>query len=389
MTDRGIFSASNYALLRKPLTQQIGQLLFQSVVLPFNMQAQTQTNWCWAATSTSVSHYYFFFSHWTQCLVANGELGHSDCCSSPVPSPCNVSWYLDRALQRTLNLDHMVTGTISFQDIKAQIDSGRVIGVRIGWLNDGGHFLAIRGYSEIGTRQYVDVDDPIFGKSHLPLSTFSSGYQGNGAWTHTYFTKRWPPLPFILPELTATAIDKIIELRPLLAIKRGERSVEPKLAENTSLSTPHHVYVANPKDLLVAGEDPVPLLLPTNIRVIETEGEKPKAFYDLSLTAASDIASLSEDAATIELLRAGLAAATKLLPEGGETPELRFLRIPALYVEAFWLHFKDAKKDIYVPVRGIGLFEVAQPVRVEKFVATVRKATNERTSHPGDDTIAP
>ena len=43
------------------------------------------------------------WSTWTQCRVANGELGHSDCCNSPLPLACNVPWYLDQALTRTNN----------------------------------------------------------------------------------------------------------------------------------------------------------------------------------------------------------------------------------------------------------------------------------------------
>jgi len=70
--------------------------LIQSRQLAFAMQAQTESNWCWAAASTSVSHYYWFLSTWTQCRVANAELGRGDCCASPAPGPCNVPWYLDR-----------------------------------------------------------------------------------------------------------------------------------------------------------------------------------------------------------------------------------------------------------------------------------------------------
>jgi hypothetical protein len=78
----------------------VGELIFQTASLPFNMEAQTQTNWCWAATAKSVSHYFFKRSPWTQCKVASAELGLT-CCVSPVPSACNVSWFLDRALTRT------------------------------------------------------------------------------------------------------------------------------------------------------------------------------------------------------------------------------------------------------------------------------------------------
>src|SRR6266513_228265 len=77
--------------------------LFQSKQLTFAMQAQTQSNWCWAATSTSVSLYYWSRSGWTQCRVANAELGLAGCCMDPVPGQCNVPWFLDRALTRTNN----------------------------------------------------------------------------------------------------------------------------------------------------------------------------------------------------------------------------------------------------------------------------------------------
>ncbi|QYF93254.1 hypothetical protein KY495_21655 [Massilia sp. PAMC28688] len=46
--------------------------------------------------------------------------------------------------------------------------------------------MVIYGYSTIGGGEYFDIDDPIYGKSHLPVSEFTSGYQGTGSWTHTY-----------------------------------------------------------------------------------------------------------------------------------------------------------------------------------------------------------
>src|SRR5207344_3099259 len=97
---------------------------------------QTQTNWCWAATSTSVSHYYWFISTWTQCKVANAELGYSNCCSSTVPTACNVPWYLDKALTRTHNFVSW-SGPATFQQVRDEIDAGRPVGARIGW-NGGG-----------------------------------------------------------------------------------------------------------------------------------------------------------------------------------------------------------------------------------------------------------
>ena len=143
--------------------------LFQSKRLFFNMQMQTQSNWCWAATSTSVSHFYWFWSTWAQCRVANGELGHSDCCNSPVPSACNMPWYLDKALTRTNNFVS-ITGQVSFQQVRDEINAGRPVGARIGWNGGGGHFMVIYGYSRFFGMEYFDIDDPIYGKSHLAVS---------------------------------------------------------------------------------------------------------------------------------------------------------------------------------------------------------------------------
>ena len=115
-----LISASRLQYGQSTIVQEIGHWLFESTALNFNMQAQTQTNWCWAATSTSVSHFYWSASTWTQCSVAGAELGRTDCCNASVPSACNVSWYLDKALTRTSNLNNMVTGTISFDAILAE-----------------------------------------------------------------------------------------------------------------------------------------------------------------------------------------------------------------------------------------------------------------------------
>src|SRR6476660_9447377 len=166
--------------------------LIQSRQLAFAMQAQTESNWCWAATSTSVSHYYWFLSTWTRCGVANAELGRGDCCASPAPSPCNVPWYLDRALTRTNNFVS-ITGTVAFATVQAEIDAGRPVGARIGWSGGGGHFVCIYGYIEIlgGIAEFFDIDDPIYGKSTLRVADFTTKYQTTGSWTHTYFTKSY------------------------------------------------------------------------------------------------------------------------------------------------------------------------------------------------------
>jgi hypothetical protein len=156
--------------------------------LNFQMQAQQQTNWCWAAVSTSVALFYDPSSTWTQCQVANGELGRTDCCGAGASGPCNVYGTLDTSLTRVGHFDHIASGAASFQSVDDEIDAGRPMGLRVAWSGGGAHFLAIIGYLE-DAPNYVAVDDPIYGKSDLTYDTLKTNYQGSGSWTHTYYTK--------------------------------------------------------------------------------------------------------------------------------------------------------------------------------------------------------
>jgi hypothetical protein len=84
------------------------------VDLKLTMQLQHQSNWCWAAVSTSVAHFYDPSSSWTQCEVANAQLGRTDCCGTSGSGACNVYGYLDKGLQEIGHFDHLQNGTITF-----------------------------------------------------------------------------------------------------------------------------------------------------------------------------------------------------------------------------------------------------------------------------------
>jgi hypothetical protein len=156
--------------------------------LNFQMQPQQESNWCWAAVSTSVASYYDATSTWTQCSVANGELGRSDCCGSGAGTACNVYGFLASALQRVGHLDHWDGNAATFQAVDDEVDAGRPLGIRVAWSGGGAHFLAVIGYLEDAVN-YVAVDDPIYGKSDLTYDTLKTSYQGTGTWTHSYYTK--------------------------------------------------------------------------------------------------------------------------------------------------------------------------------------------------------
>ena len=154
--------------------------------LNFTMQRQTQTNWCWAATSVSVAQYYNPATTWTQCTVANGEWGRSDCCGTGASGPCNQPNVLDSPLRRVGNFSRMTSGTTDRGTIQSEIRAGRPLCARTAWSGGGAHFVAITGFA---ANDIIEIDDPIFGVSDVDYDVFVSSYQGTGSWTHSYFTQ--------------------------------------------------------------------------------------------------------------------------------------------------------------------------------------------------------
>jgi hypothetical protein len=156
--------------------------------LDLHVPQQQEDNWCWAATSDGVSHFYDHASAWTQCTIANSELGRTDCCGSGAAGPCNVYGFLDQALSVVGDFDHMDAVVADFPTVHHEIHHHRPLGVRIAWSGGGAHFVAIGGYRELPV-EYVHVEDPWYGPSDVPYTTLVNGYQGTGSWTHSYWTK--------------------------------------------------------------------------------------------------------------------------------------------------------------------------------------------------------
>lgn len=161
-----------------------GALLPTRKTLKFVVQHQRQTQWCWAAVTSSVAAFYRVLG-WPQCRLVNDRLGQIACCADGVSPTCNRPFYLDRALDRVQVLGTFTPSALTLAEVRAEIDAGHPIGVRIGWRNGGGHFIVVSGYSD---QNVVDVQDPWFGASAVDYLTFRSRYQGSGRWTHTYRT---------------------------------------------------------------------------------------------------------------------------------------------------------------------------------------------------------
>ena len=358
------------ALLRE---STIFGTLFVVKQLPFNMQLQTQSNWCWAATANSVSHYFWRWSTWSQCRIANAELGHTDCCHSPVPSACNVPWYLDRSLTRTRNFVS-IQGPAGFEQVRSEIDAGRPVGARIGWSGGGGHFMVIYGYSMIGGGEYFDIDDPIYGKSHMPMSEFSNSYQGSGSWTHTYFMKSYFKLPFDFPIPADRILRLIWELRPLLKLKGDLADVNPRDAsddQDASVGLAQRIYAVGLDALLRADDVQAEAV---GLRIYEMAGEVPRAFFDISEDDEARLLQMSAAKVHLDAFARGLALALTLVKED-QACELRLFRVPALNFEALWVTCAgEAAQDTLVPLRSVGRLTPHRPVALADALAMLREA---------------
>ena len=158
-----------------------------NIKLAFSMQAQTQTNWCWAAVSTSISHYFNGASSWSQCGIANQQLGQTSCCVTPGSAACNQTGYLDRALSTMNNLDAWQNGTVPVTTLNGDVLRSLPVGVRIAWSGGGAHFIAVTG--SVNASGLLHVQDPIYGTSDITYNTMATVYQGTGSWTDTHFTR--------------------------------------------------------------------------------------------------------------------------------------------------------------------------------------------------------
>lgn len=363
--------------------------VFTSKQLPFNMQAQLASNWCWAATSNSVSHYYWFRSTFTQCGIVNAELNRTDACNSPIPSGANVPWYLDRALTRTNNFVSITGGQASFALIRSEIDAGRPVGARIGWSGGGGHFMVIYGYSVWFGVEWLDIDDPIYGKSHLKLTDFATKYQGTGTWTHYYLTKSyrkwwWPPVVIDDPVLK-----KIWKARQVMAVKDA---IDPEHLEQAateeSVGTPaeaqfglaHAVYGLGLDQLLSGDAEPERL----GLRVYESREGSPVAFYDVDEGEDGEVRAVSKSPTHLEAFRSAISAVERDLPEeGAEEAETRLLRIPALNFEALWVIGQGEPR--IVPLLGVGDLQPGRSYPLGEALAVLREAA--RPLADMDDTM--
>jgi hypothetical protein len=198
----------------KPATV-VGPGIVARKSLKFKMYKQEQSEWCWAAVAVSVEKYFNPHSEITQCEIATkvfkadkdlkDKIPKSDspCCSErgccADPEQCNEPAAVEDALKaihkwrNTLDQSkapegssYLSTGTLTFDQVRREIDQGRPVCVDVRWTSGGGHSVVIRGYRILSTGAcQVEVADPLNASAVVDFVEFTKAYYGDGEWTET------------------------------------------------------------------------------------------------------------------------------------------------------------------------------------------------------------
>jgi hypothetical protein len=151
----------------------------------FQIETQEKSEWCWAAVAVSIDKYFNSKSTLTQCEVANRVLGGENCCKSN--GNCNQPETLIDALNSVKRLSSTLTGPLSFELVRGELDAGRPVCARIKWSGGGAHFVVITGYQLLTSgARHLEVVDPFNPNSTIDYDDLCNAYYGDGTWADTY-----------------------------------------------------------------------------------------------------------------------------------------------------------------------------------------------------------
>lgn len=171
--------------------------------IPFIQQHQQRSELCWIAVAVSVKRHFDPTSQMRQCELAKALLGITGpCCTDPdgVLAPCNKPGRLEVALGSVQHLAPTSRAApnpnnngqpMAFADVQQQIDRNLPVCIFIQWPGeDIGHFILISGYLESAGKQYLWVNDPLYGSGPKPYQQVVSNYHSeHGTWQCSYLLK--------------------------------------------------------------------------------------------------------------------------------------------------------------------------------------------------------
>jgi|SRR5580765_1053211 hypothetical protein len=172
--------------------------------LNLTIEPQKCSEWCWAAVTTAIGRVFEDDQcPAEQCALVNEvvvEAGKDCCtecnCQKDPFDPCNKPKNLAVALNHChFDRDGPAgISSLSFEDVKGEIDDGHPIAVSIKVVNDAAaisHAVVIFGYSDDGK---VNVADPMQAGSQLSVSlaelVAGKSSQLDGTWEAAFRTKR-------------------------------------------------------------------------------------------------------------------------------------------------------------------------------------------------------
>lgn len=233
--------------------------------------------------------------------------------------------------------------------------------------------MVIYGYSIVFGVDYFDIDDPIYGKTHLTVSDFSSNYQGSGTWTHTYFTKSYFKMPIKVLIPNEAILRRIWEARPLLNLKQDMAftgDISDAVQEGrVSLGMAHRLYSLGLDSLI---NERCLELKPVGLRVYEVIGDKPQAYFDVSEEDSPQLLQMSTSEHQLKSFALGFEQALKTVEQLDLDSELKLFRVPALNFEALWINYEGDTKDVLVPLRTIGQLTAYEAVSMDEALDILR-----------------
>ena len=96
------------------------------------------------------------------------------------------------ALGTSPGVDHLndaFEGTMTFQDVRRQIDNNLPVCAYISWGEGDGHFILISGYHVLNEVEYLYVKDPLYRDGVHSYETVAKHYRSDGKWEYTYKLK--------------------------------------------------------------------------------------------------------------------------------------------------------------------------------------------------------
>ncbi len=160
---------------------------------------QEKSNWCWAAATDMVAEYYYRqtqepkLKEVTQCELANGLFGSSDCCKSDPGSSsgkCNQGCEVTdvSAVYKTLEIGAQFRNrSLTLKELQLEIDADRPVQVGFQWTGGGGHVVIVIGYGWDEAGDFLIVNDPLdrYQRGVVSVVSLKNAY-GKGRWAWTW-----------------------------------------------------------------------------------------------------------------------------------------------------------------------------------------------------------